>query len=151
MSVRMNSRHETVNIFRGLTSSKLKHRKWESLLDKAGLLSCNTFHIIAINQAACIWQAPLVRDHSPIELILLKAVLTNPGPIYFTPFQCTFKFHVNSISLLLGRKQHWLIPSSSWRCPLSQWARGTCLRRLEEEGSSVLHWQRTQCPHICLL
>lgn len=151
MSVRMNSRHETVNIFRGLSSSKLKHRKWESLLDKADLLSRNTFHIIAINQPACIWQAPLVRHHTPIELILLKAVLTRPGPIYFTPFQCTFKFHLNSISLLLGRKQHWLISSSSWRCPLNQWARGTCLRRLEEEGSSKCCSDTGHSIHICLL
>lgn len=58
----MNSRHETVNIFKGLTSSKLKHRKWESLLDKAELLSRNTFHIIAINQPACIWQADPPRN-----------------------------------------------------------------------------------------
>lgn len=91
--------------------------------------------------------------HTPMELILLRAVLTRPGPIYFSPFQCTFKFHVNSISLLLGRKQHWLIPSSSWRCPLRQWARGyVSLRRLEgRTGSSECCRQRTQCPHICLL
>lgn len=96
---------------------------------------------------------PLVMHPNPIELILLRAVLTRPGPIYFRPFRCTCKFHVNSISLFLGRKQHWLIPSSSWRCPLSQWARGMCLWGDWRRGGGllwVLHRQRTG-PHICLL
>lgn len=78
--------------------------------------------LLSINPYS-ISQPRLMMPPNPIEFILLRAVLTRPGPIYFSPFQCTFKFHVNSISLLLGRKQLWLIPSSSWRCPLSQWAK----------------------------
>lgn len=140
-----------MNIFRGLTTSKIKQREWERLLDKAELLSHNTFHTTAVNQPCCISQPRLMMPPNPIEFFLLRAVLTSPGPIYFSPFQCTFKFHVNSISLLLGRKQLWLIPSSSWRCPLSQWAkRHMCVWGDWKRGGGVLwvlHTQRTQCPH----
>lgn len=56
---------------------------------------------------------------------------------------------MNSISLLLGRKQLWLIPSSSWRCPLSKWAkRHVCVwGDWKRRGGSSECFTHRECPH----